>query len=356
MGMEALMAPVVDSMIITQYFNELYYPAYNINNMGDFSNNHGYFTKMSGAATLPVTGSYADLMVSLTEGWNLMPVLQDCSIPAADVFSNMAGLVIAWDPVGNGIYYPEGNLFTLTDLNPGMAYWVKVDADVDYTFPGCTKSDGDNNSSLRAVNNTGWNDVNYTPVNHVVVFDADAVVSLQDGDMIGAFTSNNWCAGLVEYTGNNLGFNLYGDDLTTDLADGFTEGENLSYRLFRPATEEEFDIEVTYSYEAPNTDGLFAINGMSVVTDLKLSPTSIGANLLNGLNIYPNPSAGIFNIVLNNMDEDIDFVVLNAQGQEVYKGNLLNTQVLDMRAEPKGVYFIKFMNNGVLGVEKLVIK
>jgi len=356
--MEALMAPVFDQMIVTQYFTELYYPLYGINTMGDFSNAHGYLSKMSEAATLPVMGMMADPMVNLTEGWNLMSVLQDCPIPAIDVFSTIPGLVIAYEPVGNGIYYPDGNLFTLVDLNPGMAYWVKVAADVAYTYPGdCMKSGGQNhNSSHRAVNNTGWNDVNYTPVNHVVVFDANAVASLQAGDMIGAFTSNGQCAGLVEFTGETLGFNLFGDDMTTDLADGFVEGGSLSYRLLRPATEEEFDIEVTYSFEAPNADGLFAINGLSVVTDLKLSPTSVGANLLNGLSIYPNPSSGIFNIALNNIDENINFVVLNAQGQEVYRGNLLESQELDLSAEPKGVYFIKFMNNGILGIEKLVIK
>jgi len=356
MGMEDMMAPVIDQMVVTQYFNQLLYPAYGINTMGDFSNNHGYFTKMTEAATLPISGFMADPTVMLTEGWNLMPVLQECSIPAVDVFSNMPGLKIAYEAVGNGIYYPDGNLFTLVDLNPGKAYWVKVDADVSYTYPGCEVKGGSYSSPLRAVNNTNWNDVNYTPVNHAVVFDANAVASLQAGDMIGAFTSNGWCAGLVEFTENNFGFNLFGDDMTTDMADGFVENENLSYRLFRPATDEEFDIEVTYSFDVPNADGLFAINGVSIVTDLKLSPTSIGANLLNGLNIYPNPSSGIFNIALNNIDENINFVVMNVQGQEVYRGNLLETQELDLSAEPRGVYFIKFMNNGVLGIEKLVIK
>lgn len=355
--MEDILASIVDDMIVTQYFTELYYPEYGINTFGDFHVEHGYFTKMANAAVLTVTGEMANLMVSLTAGWNLMPVAQECSIDAADVFANLPGLIIAWDPVGNGIYYPAGNLNTLGNLMPGMAYWVKVDADVDYTFPGCQTSDGSGySSSLRAVNNTNWNDVNYTSINHAVVFNTSAVAGLQEGDMIGAFTSNGWCAGLVEFTGENFGFNLFGDDMTTENADGFIENENLSFRLFRPATKEEFDLKVTYSFEAPNANGLYAINGLSVVTDLKMTATNIGATLLNGLNIYPNPSSGIFNIAIGNIDEDINYVVLNAQGQEVYSGSLLDSQELDLSAEPKGVYFIKFMNDSVLGVEKLVIR
>lgn len=356
MGMDELMNPVMDEMIITKYFSELLYPEYGINTMGDFSNQHGYFTKLSAAATLPISGYMADPTVNIPAGWSLFPVLQECPIPAADVFSAIPGFIIAWDPVGNGIYYPAEEMNTLGDLNPGMAYWIKVDADASYTYPGCTKASGAYSKSPRPVNNTNWNDVNFTPVNHAVIFDANATAGLHEGDMIGAFTTNNWCAGMAEYKGGNLGINLFGDDLTTDMADGYVEGEPVTFRVFRPATEEEFDMNVTYDYKAPNADGMFAINGISVVTDLKLSPTSIGENLLNGLNIYPNPSSGVFNIAIGNMGHQIDYVVMNAQGQEVYSGKLDGSQELDLSAEPKGVYFIRFIDESVLGIEKLVIK
>jgi hypothetical protein len=358
MGMDELMAPVLDDMIVTQYFFELFYPEFGINNMSAFSNNHGYLTKMSAPATLPIVGMMADPMVDLVAGWNLMPVLQECPIAAADVFTNMAGFVIAWDLMGNGIYYPDADLYTLETLMPGKAYWVKVSEQGTYTYPGCDEKSSvpGNAASIRAANTTNWNDVNYNPVNHAVVLSTEAVAALQVGDLIGAFTADGMLAGLAEATGQAIGLQLYGDDFVTMGKDGFTEGESITYRVYRPATTEEFEVEATYSTDAPNADGLFDINGVSVITDLKLAPTSIGASLMNGLSIYPNPSSGVFNIAVSNLDQDVKYVVSNAQGQEVYSGNLSESQILDLSSEPKGVYLIRFINNDVLGVKKLIIK
>jgi hypothetical protein len=351
-----VMAPVVADMVVTQHFGELFYPAYGINTMGMFSNNHGYLTKMAAEATLTITGTMANPTIQLHAGWNMISVVQECSIPAADVFGGIAGFVIAWEPTGNGIYYPAYDLYTLTNLIPGKAYYVKVTQAGEYTFPGCDKSAGNVFSNpLRAANTTSWNDVHFTGVNHVVVFDSKATNNLRIGDMIGAFANQSVCAGLVEYTGANMGFTLFGDDLSTPAADGFTDGNVITYKVFRAETGEEFTMDVVYSLDAPNSS-TFATNGLSVITDLKLAPVSIGENTLKNLSIYPNPSSGIFNIAVSGLDTQINYVVMNAQGQEIYNGNLMESQQLDLSSEAKGIYFIKFIGESVLRVEKLVIR
>ena len=118
----------------------------------------------------------------------------------------------------------------------------------------------------------------------------------------------------------------------------------------------EFILSVTYDTQSPNFDGLFAVNGLSVVSDLTMTSTGINTQALNGLSIYPNPSDGIFNVSITNLDQDIDYVIVNAKGQTVLKARLLETQQIDLSAEPKGVYFIKFMNDNILRIEKVVIK
>ncbi len=351
-----VMASVVDDMLLTQHFGELYYPEYGVNTIGAFSNNHGYLTKMTAEATLTITGDMADPTIQLNAGWNLISVLQECSILAEGVFSNMDGFEIAWEPTGNGIYYPEEDLYTLTNLIPGKAYYVKVTQAGSFTYPGCDKSTGNVFSApLRTANTTSWNDVTYTGVNHVVVFDSKATNNLRIGDMIGAFANGSLCAGLVEYTGANLGFTLFGDDMTTMANEGFTDGDVITYKVFRAETGEEFTMDVVYSMDAPNSS-TFVTHGLSVITDLKLAPLSIGESMLRNLSIYPNPSTGIFNIAVSGLDTQINYVVMNAQGQEVYNGNLLESQQLDLSNEAKGIYFIKFISESVLRVEKLVVK
>ncbi len=113
---------------------------------------------------------------------------------------------------------------------------------------------------------------------------------------------------------------------------------------------------VTYNVSAPNADGLFAVNGLSVVPDLTMSVTGVNVQALNGLSIYPNPSNGIFNVSITNLDQDINYVIVNAKGQTIREARLLETQDIDLSAEPKGVYFIMFMNDNVLRIEKVVIK
>ncbi|NLO50853.1 MAG: T9SS type A sorting domain-containing protein, partial [Bacteroidales bacterium] len=127
------------------------------------------------------------------------------------------------------------------------------------------------------------------------------------------------------------------------------------YKVFRAETGEEFTMDVVYSLDAPN-NSTFATNGLSVITDLKLAPVSIGENTLKNLSIYPNPSSGIFNIAVSGLDTQINYVVMNAQGQEIYNGNLMESQQLDLSSEAKGIYFIKFIGESVLRVEKLVIR
>ena len=357
MSMEDLMMPVIDDMIITLYFNEIFFPLYGINNMGDFTNAHGYISKMAADATLPLEGFMADPTVNLMEGWNLMPVLQECPIASDDVFGAIPEVIIAFEVAGNGIYYPLYGVSTIGDLMPGKAYYVKVSADASYTFPGCLKSGSYGYSApLRPENSTSWNDVNYTGTAHAVIFTENAVSSLLPGDMLGAFNSNGTCVGITQITGSTDSFNMIGDDVTTASADGYAEGEALNFRVYRTETNEQFDLEVVYSASAPNSNGIFVVNGASVVTDLTMTATSVGTHSLNGLSVYPNPSDGVFNITVNDLDGDITYTVVNAQGQDVYSGSLQESQEIDLSAEPKGIYFIKFMNEKVLRIEKLVIK
>jgi hypothetical protein len=100
-----VIAPVLDDMIISQYFSELFYPEYGINSMGDFSTAHGYVSKMLQEATLTIAGEMADPTIALNMGWNLIPVISDCDVDITEL-GLVPGFVIAWDIAGGGIYYP----------------------------------------------------------------------------------------------------------------------------------------------------------------------------------------------------------------------------------------------------------
>ena len=354
---ENVVAPVVNDMIITQHFTEVFWPQYGINTMGNFTNDHGYVSKMSAFATLSLEGMVAAPTVALNAGWNLFPILVDCNLDAAEVFGGITGFIIGYEVAGNGIYYPAGSIATLTTLVPGKAYWVKVSGAATYTFPECVKgAKASYIAPLRHTNTTPWNEPTYTGSSHIVVFDAEASVSFAKGDMIGAFTNDGACAGLTLCDGKAVSLALFADDITTLVNDGFVQGEFITFKLYRQSNDTEYILDVSYSSQAPNYDGLFEANGLSVINNVTMYATGIGSQDLNSLTVYPNPSQGIFNVSVNNLFQDVNWVVTDAKGRYVMEGRLADSHQIDLRTQPKGIYFIKFTGDNVLCIKKLVLR
>jgi hypothetical protein len=344
-------------MIITQHFTEVFWPQYGINTMGNFTNDHGYISKMSADATLSLEGMMAVPTVALNAGWNLFPILVDCNLDAAEVFGGITGFIIGYEVAGNGIYYPAGSIATLTTLVPGKAYWVKVSGAATYTFPECVKgAKASYIAPLRHTNTTPWNEPTYTGSSHIVVFNADASVSFAKGDMIGAFTNDGACAGLTLCDGKAVSLALFADDITTSVKDGFVQGESLTFKLYRQSNDTEYILVVSYSSQAPNYDGLFEANGLSIINNVTMYATGIGSQDLTSLTVYPNPSQGLFNVSVDNHSQDVNWVVTDAKGRYVMEGRLADSHQIDLRTQPKGVYFIKFTGDNVLRIEKLIVR
>ncbi|MFZ4708117.1 MAG: T9SS type A sorting domain-containing protein, partial [Bacteroidales bacterium] len=351
-----VVAPVVNNIIISQYFGSLFWPIYNINTMGAFSNEHGYLTKMSNESILTLYAPVAGSTISLNAGWNLIPVISTCNVPAAQLL-NIPGFIIAWEIAGNGIYYPAGGIHTLHALIPGKAYYVKVSQSGQFTFPECDATSS--NSYLKPVrseNITSWNDVNYTGTSHSVVFSEEAVSQLATGDVIGAFTSNGLCAGMIIVTENTVAMSLFADDISTGTIDGFIEGEVLNFKVMRPSTGELFILDVTYNTELPNNDGLFATNGLSVFSNLSLKATNINTPGMSGISIYPNPSTGVVNI--SGIKTGTNIIITDLQGQSLFMINttIKNACQIDLTGYHPGVYFIKIEMNGNSIFRKLILQ
>ena len=70
--------------------------------------------------------------------------------------------------------------------------------------------------------------------------------------------------------------------------------------------------------------------------------------------IYPNPSNGIINI---DMDYPLDsyIEIYNTKGRIIYSKPVISNQIkIDISVFPKGVYFVKVKQQGVLKVGKVV--
>lgn len=76
------------------------------------------------------------------------------------------------------------------------------------------------------------------------------------------------------------------------------------------------------------------------------------------LHIYPNPSAGLFKIeFLDKSTEAIDYLVLNASGQEITSGKWDGARVfLDLRKQATGLYLLKIVTDKQLITKQIVIQ
>lgn len=130
-------------------------------------------------------------------------------------------------------------------------------------------------------------------VDHMNIYVLEATidgVAMQVGDEIGIFDGDQ-CVGagiLTEVLGGGayLSIIVSKDDEETTSADGFTPGNEISFRLWDHADSKEIT-HLTSSYTSG--DGLFAIGGTAAIQLSGIKTVSGSIDLLNGWNIFSLP-------------------------------------------------------------------
>ncbi len=363
-SVEGIFAPWQNNLIILASMTGMYWPDAGINTIGNWDYNTGYQIKALSDFNVTLTGSkITDPTVNIPQGWSLLPILVACETPVIDLFTGFHDLVIVKQVAGVDLYWPAFNINTLENLQPGKAYFVAASDEGQVTFPACAKSRYTPAPPVKMVNNTPWNDLNPTAASHAVAFPATVIAAsgIAQGDVIGAFTPDGICAGQVEvnHLGTGLALVAFGNDEITSGKDGFEYGELLQFKVYRPATGEEMPLEVDFDPALPNMAN-FTPHGLSAAKSLKLQPLGMNEFAETRINIYPNPSTGIFNLSMNVWPEKTQIELLDARGQSLRIYEIDNkpnghSHTFDLSNQPKGVYLIKITGGGMAEVSKVVI-
>jgi hypothetical protein len=351
-AMSSVLYPVTYPLIMLYNFDGMYYPEEEIYTLSTWDAYSGYAIKTNFDTNLPICGTeVTNKVVELNQGWNLIPVLSTTDYNIEILFSGVNGFQIAKDVAGSGVYWKDYGINTIGCVHPGKAYYVRMlfPGTINYSLPGAcwpTKAD-----VTEPVSKTPWNEVINVPGSHLVAFNITDN-SFEVGDIIGGFTTEGLCAGVAETTDNSLPFalSLNGDDKFSTEADGFVNSEMLSYQLYRPATGEIFDLTVTYNPEM--NPGNFESNGLSEVTQVKMAATGLNIQSLNALEIYPNPTQGIFTI--SGFIKNANIQIMNAFGEMIYRNEMDLPAKVDLSGHSNGVYLIKVEVEDKVFFEKLV--
>jgi hypothetical protein len=356
--MEELFAPLNNNLVILLGKSGIYWPEFGINTLGEWNTQEGYKAKITGSSYFVFEGTeLADKTYMFEPGLAFVPVLSQEPVYVDDLIVPLGGAVeFMFDIKTGAVYWPAGGIVpgiegALEVLVPGYAYLTRFTQSGTINFeinlPKSSVAE-----YTKPENTTTWNDVTATGDQHILAISQQALATLQSGDVIGMFDGAGLCTGMSIYSGTEtvLPLVVYGDDNTTDAIDGMDQHEPMHCRIFRNGVAE--DVAVVYNSAFANADGLFEINGLSVINSFKTGTTGIGTTESLGA-IYPNPSDGLINIIT---DQPCDVTITNAQGQLIYQNRVLQHAVINLQQQPKGVYFVTLTNAEQTTINKVVIK
>jgi hypothetical protein len=136
-SIETLLGQIYPELVVMQSMTEVYYPAGGVNTIGTWDSQSAYKIKVTQDVTLTITGpAESNKTLQLAEGWNLIPVISKENVSAETLFGPLGNeLVVVKGVASLGVYWPEFAINTLGNLEPGKAYFVKMNALGTITFP-----------------------------------------------------------------------------------------------------------------------------------------------------------------------------------------------------------------------------
>ena len=139
-----------------------------------------------------------------------------------------------------------------------------------------------------------------------------------------------------------------GDDVSFSIV---ADGDNLTYQWKFEGTNIDEAEEATYqilSVEMSDA-GTYSVNVTGtcgeVLSDGALLTITTSIEELNdlGINIYPNPSAGIFNISYSKEHKNVQVIISDISGKIIYSETQNSDKnVIDLSSHSSGVYLIRF--------------
>jgi hypothetical protein len=359
LNVETLFQSILSDLIILQNETGVYWPGQNVNTIGDWNTLEGYKIKVANDVELTISGStIANKTLQLSAGWNLIPVFSDCNADVAALFAEK-DLIIVKQVAGSNVYWPEFGINSLGSLESGKAYFVLMGSDAEITFPECNSgsapppppsnhgltgnvvADPGNSPFFR---NGSANEDLRTAISHTIAIPAGVATTFLEGDIIGAVNEGGDCFGLAVWQNESTAITLFGNDPTTAAKDGFDENEPLLFKLYRPETDEEFLLEVSFDQSMPNPVPIFTTNGLSAINGIKLSGIRVSSKIdETQIQILPNPAKDEFLLVLPDGEfKDCTMKIYTIEGQIVNINRVNNKEsIINISNLSQGVYILK---------------
>ena len=139
--MEQLFDTLSNNVEVLRNQTGLFWPGQQINTIGDWDTFEGYVINAKEPFQLSIPGLFeVSQTLFLTQGWHIMPVLTTQVASTFVVFRDIEDYIdVVMEVSGDKVYWPSQNIYTLTHLEPGKAYYIRVLQDCSIHFPSPVK-------------------------------------------------------------------------------------------------------------------------------------------------------------------------------------------------------------------------
>jgi len=178
----------------------------------------------------------------------------------------------------------------------------------------------------------------------------------ETGTYKASFISSNGCDSIITL---NLSVNtvdtsvvLDGNTLTANASDATYQWLNCAnnFSILTGETNQDFSATVNGIYAVEITQN----NCIDTSECYSLTLVSIAGQNSNEIKIYPNPASNEIIIEMSGVNEMLDFKIMNAFGQVVYKGSFMNKTNVQTSHLVPGVYFVKIENKKTFTMHKII--
>ncbi|HOT98678.1 MAG TPA: hypothetical protein PLN61_12050 [bacterium] len=224
----------------------VYWPAYNIAILHDWSVPHGYLVYLTARDTLIIVGrrvSPGNTPLGLNTGWNMVSYLSTLALNPSDAFATIASyLVIAKNGLGQ-VYWPAYNVNTIGSMTAGAGYQLYVSQSCTLSYPanqGFGKSSALPTAVLPIPQHfSGY--PNNSSDNAILLIEAPG---LPDKAEVGAWSSGRLVSAGVVQSGKAI-MTLWGDNPCTDEMDGAAAGALITLTCWIPGSNQEKPLPLT---------------------------------------------------------------------------------------------------------------
>jgi len=135
-NVEQLFSSISGDLVILQNFEGQYYQPSGNNTLINWNYQDGYFVKTNSATSFTIPGYQAtNKQITLSEGWNLLPVLSTGNVNITNLFAgHLSKVKMIKEAIGFKIFWPENQISTLELLEPGKSYLIYMNQEATIVF------------------------------------------------------------------------------------------------------------------------------------------------------------------------------------------------------------------------------